>query len=66
MNAPGNPEDAPELTMGAILASHQRETGIRHRDLSQHCICGWIGSRDEPLYQHQAEQLEAEGFGKTK
>jgi len=41
-----------------VLKAHQPDTG--HRDLHQHCICGWHGkAMQRDFLQHQADALEA-------
>jgi len=52
-----------EQTLLDTLKAHQSATG--RRDFRKHCTCGWFGEvRADDLLQHQAEALEAAGYGK--
>lgn len=43
-----------------VLKAHQPENG--HRDLHQHCTCGWFGkAMHRDFLKHQADALEAAG-----
>jgi len=45
------------------LKAHQENPGFR--DLHQHCTCGWRGqAMKQDFTQHQADALEAAGYGK--
>ncbi|SDK79807.1 hypothetical protein [Arthrobacter sp. ok362] len=49
-----------ENTLLDTLNAHQPDTG--HRDLHQHCTCGWFGrAMQRDFLQHQADALDAAG-----
>jgi hypothetical protein len=52
-----------EQSLLDTLKAHQSATG--RRDFRKHCTCGWFGElRADDFLQHQAEALEAAGYGK--